>query len=151
MKKFAISTLLLIALCGLPAFAGTRVDAKAWNKVQTYDVRTLAPEMSGRARQLVAVKFTFRGKDIHHLKPNWYQGSIWQPDPNGRKGFADLRVMVAKKDLEAFKSLTTNAASNEEMTVYGRVLRDFDMNFFFVQLLGRNLVTDANGNTTMSW
>jgi hypothetical protein len=151
MKKLAISTLLLIALCNLSSFAGTRVDAKEWNKVQTYDVRTLAPEMSGRAKELVAVKLTFRGKDIHHLKPNWYEGSIWQPDPNGHKGFAQVRVMVAKKDLDAFKSITTNAASNEEITVYGRVLRDFDMNFFFVQLLGRKLVTDANGNATVGW
>jgi len=151
MKKLAISTLLLICLSGLPGFAGTRVEAKAWNKVQTYDVRTLAPEISARGKELVAVKFTFRGKDIHHLKPNWYEGSIWQPDPNGHKGFAQIRVMVAKKDLDAFKSITTNAASEEEITVYGRVLRDFDMNFFFVQLLGRNLVTDANGNVTVGW
>ena len=110
-----------------------------------------APDMGGHARDLVAVKFTFRGKDIHHLKPNWYESSIWQPDPNGRKGFSNMRVMVAKKDLDAFKSITTNAGAQDEMTVYGRVLRDFDSNFFFVQLLGRNLVTDPNGNATISW
>jgi hypothetical protein len=151
MKKIALSTLLLICVGWLPAFAATRVDAKAWNKVQTYDVRTLAPQMGGHARELVTVKFTFRGKDIHHLKPNWYESSIWQPDPNGQKGFSHLRVMVAKRDLEAFKSITTDGGSNEEMTVYGRVLRDSDANFFFVELLGRNLVTDGSGNATISW
>ena len=151
MKKFAVFTLLLICLSELSTFAGTRFDAKAWNKVQTYDVRTLAPKMGDHANELVTVKFTFRGKDIHHLKPNWYESSIWQPDPNGQKGFSDVRVMVAKKDLEAFKSITTDAGSTEEMTVYRRVLHDFDANFFFVQLLGRNLVTDRSGNATITW
>jgi hypothetical protein len=151
MKKFVISTLTLLAICDLSIFAGTRVDAKTWNKVQTYDLRTLAPDMAVHTRELVAVKFTFRDKDMHHLKPSWYESSIWQPDPKGRNGFSAMRVMVAKKDLDAFKSVTTEAGSNQEMTVYGRVLRDFDANFFFVQLLGRNLATDAKGNATISW
>ena len=102
-------------------------------------------------RELVAVKFNFRGKDIHHLKPNWYESSIWQPDPKGKKGFTDVRVMVAKKDLEAFKSITTDSSSGEEITVYGRVLRDFDANFMFVQVMGRKATTDADGGATVSW
>src|SRR5690349_7793434 len=109
MKKIAVFALLLINIGGLPIFAATRVDAKAWSKVQTYDVRTLVPKMGGHARELVTLKFTFRGKDIHLLKPNWYESSVWQPDPNGQKGFSHLRVMVAKKDLDAFKSITTDA------------------------------------------
>ena len=151
MKKLFCPALLFTFTCALSASTGTRIDAKTWGKVQAYDVRTLAPTMAGHLRELVAVKFTFRGKDIHHLKPNWYEGSIWQPDPKGRKGFSDVRVMVAKKDLEAFKSITTDSSAGAELTVYGRVLRDFDANFFFVQLLGRTTVADPGGNATISW
>jgi hypothetical protein len=151
MKKLLFSALLITFGCVLSASAGTQIDAKTWSKVQTYDARTLGPSLDGHIRELVAVKFTFRGKDIHHLKPNWYEGSIWQPDPKGRKGFTDARVMVAKKDLEAFKSITTDSSAGAEMTVYGRVLRDFDSHFLFVQLLGRNTVADPSGNTTITW
>lgn len=152
MKKLLCSALLFTTLvCATSASASTQIDAKAWSKLQTYDVRTLAPKMEAHIRELVAVKFTFRGKDIHHLKPNWYESSLWQPDPNGRKGFADVRVMIAKKDLEAFKSITMDSSNTAELTVYGRVLRDFDSNFMLVQLLGRNSAVDASGNATISW
>ena len=152
MKKLLRAALFFTTLvCATSAFAGTRIDAKTWNKLQTYDVRALAPKMESHIRELVAVKFTFRGKDIHHLKPNWYESSIWQPDPKGKKGFTDVRVMIAKKDLKAFKSITTDSSAGAEMTVYGRVLRDFDAHFLFVQLLGRNTVVDPAGNATISW
>ena len=151
MKKLVLSALLFPLVFSLTALAGTRVEAKAWSKLQTFDVRTLAPSMDGHIRDLVAVKFTFRGKDIHHLKPNWFEGSIWQPDPKGRKGFTDVRVMIAQKDLAAFKAITTDSSSGTEMTVYGRVLRDFDAHFLFVQLLGRNSQVDPNGNATLDW
>jgi hypothetical protein len=151
MKKLLVSALLITFGCVLSLSAGTRIDAKTWSKVQTYEARTLGPSLDSHLRELVAVKFTFRGKDVHHLKPNWYEGSIWQPDPKGRKGFTDVRVMIAKKDLEAFKSITTDSSAGAEMTVYGRVLRDFDSHFLFVQLLGRNTVADPSGNTTITW
>lgn len=151
MKKIFLSTLLFAFALAINAFAGTRIEAKAWSKMQTYDARTLAPSLAGHISELTAVKFTFRGKDIRHLKPNWYEGSVWQPDPKGRKGFSDVRVMVARKDLEAFKSITTDSSAGAEMTVYGRVLRDFDAHFVFVQLLGRNTVVDPSGNATISW
>ncbi len=151
MKKILLYALLFAFALALSARAGTRIEAKAWSKVQTYDARTLAPSLEGHISELAAVKFTFRGKDIHHLKPNWYEGSIWQPDPKGRKGFSDVRVMVARKDLAAFKSITTDSSAGVEMTVYGRVLRDFDAHFIFVQLIGRNTVVDPSGNATISW
>jgi hypothetical protein len=151
MKK-TLSAALLFLACAFEAFAaGTRIDSKTWANVQTYDVRAFAPQISGHAKELVGVKFNFRGKDIRHLKPNWYEGSIWQPDPKGKKGFTDVRVMIAKKDLEAFKSITTDSSSGEEMTVYGRVLHDFDANFMFVQLIGRTTSPAPDGSTTVSW
>ena len=150
-KIFSATLLCLLALIPGVSAAGTRLDGKAWAKLQTYDVRTLAPKMEGHVRELVAVKFNFRGKDIHHLKPNWYEGSIWQPDPKGKKGFTNVRVMIAKKDLDAFKSLPTDSSSGELLTVYGRVLRDFDANFMFVQVMGTKAATDTNGNTAISW
>jgi hypothetical protein len=150
-KMLSVALFCLLAILPDASAAGTQVDGKTWAKVQTYDVRTLAPQMEGHARELVAVKFNFRGKDIHHLKPNWSESSIWQPDPKGKKGFTDVRVMIAQKDLDAFKSITTDSTSGQEMTVYGRVLRDFDANFMFVQVMGRHVATDAKGNTTISW
>lgn len=152
MNKTISAVLLSLLACTLGASgAGTRVDGKTWAKVQTYDVRTLAPQIERHVRELVAVKFNFRGKDIHHLKPNWYESSIWQPDPKGKKGFTDVRVMIAKKDLDAFKSIPTDSSSGEEITVYGRILRDFDANFMFVQLMGRNAAAASDGGSTISW
>jgi hypothetical protein len=145
---------LVIALIGCIAIgslgASTRIPGKTWGSVQTYDVRALKEKLTSHTRELVAVKFNFRGKDIHHLKPNWYEGSIWQQDPEGKRSF-DVRVMVAKKDLSAFKSITTNAASSAEITVYGRVLWDVENNFTFVQLIGRNAAVDGSGNALISW
>ena len=137
-------------LGALTAFAGMRFDAKTWHNVQAFDVRTLSKNLDAHVGQLVEVRFSFRGKDIRHLKPNWFESSIWQPDPQGRKGFSDVRIMVAKQDLKAFKSLPTSAAGGE-ISVYGKVLRDSDANFLFVRLLGRSLTTDTAGNVTVSW
>ena len=60
-----------------------RIDAKTWAGVQTYDVRTESRNLKSYTGQLVALRFNFRGKDIHHLKPNWYESSIWQAGPVG--------------------------------------------------------------------
>jgi hypothetical protein len=150
MKK----NLLVVAFaCVLPIGslgASTRIPAKMWHGVQTYDVRALSENLRSHTRELVAVKFNFRGKDIHHLKPNWYNSSIWQRDPTGKRP-SDVRVMIARKDLPAFKSITTDAASSAEITVYGRVLWDSENNFTFVQLIGRNATADGSGNTIVSW
>ena len=124
---------LLVALAGSIAIASvaaeTRIAAKNWRTLYTTDVRALSENLKSYTQQLVAVKFNFRGKDIHHLKPNWYSGSIWQRRPEGAKGFANVRVMIAKKDLAAFKSITTEGSSSSEMTAYGRVLWDSESNF----------------------
>jgi hypothetical protein len=147
MKKIFAGILILVAVSS--AFAAARFDAKTWHKVQSYDVKTLSKNLADHTGQLVEIHFQFRGKDIHHMKPNWYEGSIWQTGGEGKKGFANVRVMVAKKDLPAFKSLPISAGA--DMTVYGKVLRDSDANFMFVRLIGRNTIVDPAGNVTVSW
>ena len=139
-------------LAGTTAFAADKgIKIRHWKEVETVDVAVLKNSMEGRARQTIRVRFTFRGKDIRHMKPNWYQASLWQPNPNGN-GFADVQVMVAKKDLPAFKAITTNAQSPEFMTVYGQVLRDSERsNFIFVRLMGRNATIDDKGDATLTW
>ena len=151
MRKLLFLGLLAFALLARPCFGESKVEAKNWKEVQTYDVKTLAPVMAGHNRDLVGVKFTFRDKDIHHFKPNWYESAIWQPDPKARKHFAFVKVLVAKADLEAFKSITADASSGQEITVYGTVLRDFDSHFLFVRLLGTKVALDADGNATVTW
>ena len=150
--KRTFSLVVVLLMGALNAFAGVRYDANTWRGVQTYDVRTLSKDLASHLRQLVAVKFNFRGKDIRHLRPNWYQGSIWQPDPEKKGRFADVRVMVAKADLAAFKSLPAEGASSApELVLYGRVERDAQANFLFIRLVGHNATVDAGGNATVSW
>jgi hypothetical protein len=127
-----------------------RYDAKVWGAVQTYDVATLSENFQAHTRELLGVKCNFRGKDIHHLKPNWYESSIWQPVPGQREKFAHVSVMVAKPDLNAFKSIPTDSSGNE-ITLYGRVEYDVAANFHFLRLVGRNVTTDAAGNATVTW
>jgi hypothetical protein len=145
---FVITLIGMIAINSLNAT--TRIDGKSWRSLQTYDIRALNQNVKSHTRELVAIKFNFRGKDIHHLKPSWFESSIWQRDPEGRKP-SSVRGMVAKKDLPAFKSITTDAASSAEITVYGRVLWDPENNFTFVQLIGRNAAVDDSGNAIVSW
>src|SRR5882762_483714 len=121
-----------------------RYPAKVWSAVQTYDVVTLSKNLDAHTRELVAVKFHFRGKDIHHLKPNWYESSIWQPIPGQSGKFAHVSVMVAKPDLDAFKSIPINTGSGE-LTLIGRVEYDIASNHRFLRLVGRNATTDAAG------
>jgi hypothetical protein len=133
------------------AFGAVKFDAKTWRNVQTYDVRTLSKDLRAHVRELMMVKLNFRGKDIHHLKPGWYEGSIWQPDPQGNKGFSFVKVMVSKSDLAAFQSITTDAGSKEEITVCARVLFETDNSFLFLRLIGRNVAVDSSGNATVTW
>src|SRR5690349_17664289 len=106
MKKKSPLLFALVGLVVISSFAAeTRIDAKDWRNVQTTDVRTLNENLKSHTRELVALKFNFRSKDIHHLKPNWYQSAIWQRDPEGKKRSVDVRIMIAKKDLPAFKSI----------------------------------------------
>ena len=125
-----------------------RYDAKVWRAVQTHDLAALTKNLDAHMRELVAVKCNFRGKDIHHTKPNWYESSIWQNTEPGK--FAHMSVMVAKPDLAAFKSIPTDS-SGAEITLYGRVEHDVPSHFTFLRLVGRTATVDPAGNATVSW
>jgi hypothetical protein len=121
-------------------------DAKrARGGVPMYDVVTLSRDLDKHMGEFVAVKCNFRGKDIHHLKPNWYESSIWQPDPEKRGKFANVRVMIAKKDLDAFKSIPT-AASGDAIILNGRVEHDAAANFSFLRLISSNAPPDMSAH-----
>jgi hypothetical protein len=149
-RTFPLPIGFLLITAALLAGAGTRYDAKTWGAVQTYDLATLSQNFESHTRELLGVKCNFRGKDIHHMKPNWYESSIWQPIPGQRGKFAHVSVMVAKQDLSAFKSLPTDSAG-PEITLYGRVEYEIASNFRFLRLVGRNVSVDSAGNAAVSW
>ncbi len=101
--------------------------------------------------KVVGLRLNYRGDRIDHLKPSWYEGSVWQYRPSEKDKFAFLRVMVAKKDLPAFKSIPTDFKSAGEIVVYGEVGRAVNPSYLFVRLLGRKVTLDASGNATVDW
>jgi hypothetical protein len=151
MKRILLLLLAILITNGPVMFgAGVRYDAKTWRTVQTYDVVTLSKNLDAHMRELVAVKCNFRGKDIHHLKPNWYENSLWQNIPGESAKFAHVSVMVAKPDLGVFKSIPTDS-SGAEIMLYGRVEYDGPSKFRFLRLVGRNATTDSAGNASVTW
>jgi hypothetical protein len=151
MKRIVCLAAVLTLFGIIDGFCAEGTSVKNWNTIQTYDAATLKKEIGSQVRRVVGVKFNFRGKDIHHMKPNWYEGTVWGPDASGKKGFAAVKVMVAKKDLPAFKAITTDAVSTQTLTAYGDVQRDSDANFFFVRLLGTKANPNPDGGATISW
>jgi hypothetical protein len=141
---------ILLTGVGSTFAAAAHYDAKTWRAVQTYDLATLSKDLPGHVRELVALKCNFRGKDFHHMKPNWYESSVWQPIVGQSGKFAHLPVMVAKPDLSAFKSIPTDS-SGAEITLYGRVEYDVGSRFYFVRLVGRNATVDSSGKATVTW
>ena len=151
MKKTLSLTLILIFTGAVNAYCGKQFDAAAWRGMQTYDLPALEKIQGSRIGQVVGVRFNYRGDRIQHLQPNWSEGSIWRHQPAEKKKFPFLRVMVEKKDLSAFKSITTDFNSPAELVVYGKVERDNHANFLFIRLFGRKVTLDAAGNATVDW
>jgi hypothetical protein len=149
MKK--IFTTIATLILATSAHAGQRLDAASWKNVQTYDVPTLLKQEASLVGKIVAVRFHYRSEKLRHLQPSWYEASIWQHDPKARNGYSALRVMVAKNDLPAFKTITSDFNSMTEVTVYGRIEKDPENNLTHVRLLGRKVATDAAGNATVDW
>ena len=149
-----MKTVLIVvaAVIGLTnAFAGPRFDAATWKTVQTYDVPTLLKQEASLIGKIVAVRFHYRSDKLRHFQPNWYEASIWQHDPTARKGFSAVQVVVAKKDVPAFKAITSDFNSMAEVKIYGRVEKDPDNNIAQLRLLGTKVTTDAAGNVTIDW
>ena len=148
MKRIVGLVVSLNLIATITAFPGMSV--RNWHDVKTYDVATLEKTLGSNVGRIVGIRFNFRGQDIHGMKPNWFAGSIWQPKPKG-KGFVHLKVMVAKKDLPAFKAITAESQSTQSLTIYGQVLNDSEANFLFVRLIGRNATVDSAGNAVVEW
>jgi hypothetical protein len=150
-----MKTTILIAITALSlaasALAGQRFDAAAWRNVQTYDVPTLLKQEASLIGRIVAVRFHYRSAKLRHLAPSWYEAAIWQHDPKAKNGFSALRVMVAKKDVPAFQTITSDFNSVAEVTVYGRIEKDPENNLTHLRLLGRKVELDAAGNATVDW
>jgi hypothetical protein len=152
MKRILLLLLSLLLVTGAVTFAAkpVRYEAKVWRTVQTYELPALSKDLEAHTRELVGVKCSFRGNDIRHMKPNWYQSSVWQPIPGESGKFAHIAVMVAKPDVDAFKSIPTNSGGGE-LTLYGRVEYDSATKYRFLRLVGKNATTDAAGNATVTW
>ena len=133
------------------AFAGQRFEAAAWKNVQTYDVPTLLKQEGSLINKIVGVRFHYRSEKLRHLQPNWYEASIWQHDPTAKKGYSALRIMVAKKDVPAFQTITSDFHSFSENTVYAKVEKDPDNNLAYLRVLGRKVALDSAGNATVDW
>ncbi|HJT45607.1 MAG TPA: hypothetical protein VJ721_04970 [Chthoniobacterales bacterium] len=134
-------------------FAGARFDSKAWAKLQKFDVTTLSKDraLDANVGRLVELHFQFRSKELRHLKPNWYQASVWEAAPEGRRGFVSVPVMIANTDLKAFESFTTDHRSAADLKLYGQVLYDFGINYVFIRVIGINAFVDADGITNVTW
>lgn len=147
------TTLIAISalLCLTNAWGGQRIDAAAWKNVQTYDVGTLLSQEASLIGRIVAVRFHYRSDKLRHLQPNWYEASIWQHDAKAKGGYSAQRVMVAQKDVPAFKTIPSDFHSMTNLTVYGRVEKDPDNNQTHLRLLGRKVETDVAGNATVDW
>lgn len=153
MKRTSVLSAVLLLGCTAITFAApkpVRYDAKVWRAVQTYDLVAVVKNLDGHMRELMGVKCSGRGKDIHHTKSNWYQSSIWQSVPGQSGKLEQIPVMVAKPDLKAFKSLPTDSSATE-IILYGRVEYDVGSKFRFLRLVGRTATVDSAGNATVTW
>jgi hypothetical protein len=158
MRSLLCASLILAATAApfagqVKIFAGARFDAKTWAQLQTFDVRTLSKgtTLDQHVGRLVELHFQFRGKELRHLKPNWYQSSVWQAAPEGKRGFVSVPVMIANTDLSAFKQFTTDPKATADLKVYGQVLYDFSINYLFVRVIGTNTFVDGDGYTNVTW
>jgi hypothetical protein len=158
MKLAFVSSLVLliasIASAGqVRIFAGARFDSKTWARLQKFDVKTLSKNrtLDANVGRLVELHFQFRSRELRHLKPNWYQASVWQAAPEGKRGFASVPVTIANTDLNGFKAFTGDSRATANLKIYGQVLYDFGINYTFVRVIGTNAFVDGDGYTKVTW
>jgi len=134
-------------------FPGARFDPKAWAKLERFEVRTLSKNrtLDAHVGRLVELHFQFRSQEIRHFEPNWYQASVWQAAPEGKRGFVSVPVMIANADVKAFAAFTTDLQSTADLKLYGQVLDDLSINYVFVRVIGTNTFVDSDGYTNITW
>jgi hypothetical protein len=133
MKTNLISILMFALVAS--AFSAPQPESTPAN-LPTFDVPAFLAQQGSLLNRTVAIRFHYRSEKIRHLLPNWYQASLWQRDPKARSGYSFVRVMVAKKDLEAFKSIPSDFQSVTELTAYGRVEREPEANYIYLRIQG---------------
>ena len=152
MKQVFAFTLLVALALPATGFGATRIPAKTWRRVKVYDMaglKKLDPLPRGK---IVGVRFNYRHATIRHLKPNWYQGSIWVFRRGAAQADFDyVAVMVSTADLASFRAIPAQVQSQKSYVAYGEVQKDLEMSFTFLRLLGTKVKRDARGNAIVSW
>ena len=152
MKRVSLLIFVLALASVSSADSAERVASKAWRKVKTYDMQTLQKMEPLPMRKIVGVRFNYRHRDIRHLKPNWFYGSIWSQSRSGGKAdFTNIPVMVSKADLPSFKAIATDVSAGRDYIVYGQVLEDAEAKYLFLRLLGTRTRPDRRGGVLVSW
>jgi len=134
MKTILIAIVTLA--CIASAFSRQPPESADSGKRPIFDVPTFLEQQGTLLNQTVSIRFNYRSEKIRHLLPNWYEASLWQRDPKVKGGFSSVRVMVARKDLPAFKSIPSDFRSAAELTAYGRVEREPEAHYIYLRLLG---------------
>ena len=135
MKTILISIALLA--CASSGFAQKSPSTESTPaNLPTFDVPAFLAQQGTLLGRTVAIRFHYRSEKLRHLKPSWYEASLWQRDPKAKNGFSFVRVMVAKKDLAAFKTIPSVFQSAVELTAYGRVERDPEAHYIYLRLRG---------------
>ena len=133
MKTSLISIMMFAFVAS--AFSGLQPESTPRN-LPTFDVPAFLEQQGTLLNRTVAVRFHYRSEKIRHLLPNWYQAALWQRDPKAKSGFSFVRVIVAKKDLAAFKSIPSDFQSATELSAYGRVEREPEANYIYLRIMG---------------
>jgi hypothetical protein len=152
MRRFLFLGLCFVLLSEVQAVRAERFDAATWAEVKPYELPALQNLDRLRIGQLVELRFNYRQSQIRHVKPNWYQGSVWRYAPGEKKQFSFVQVMVPKSGYPAFKAISSDFKAGEDYVVYGQVLQDAEINKFrFIRLIGTKVERDLSGNVTVSW
>ena len=151
MGRIACLALFFALLSGSIAAAAEPINARTWRRVKTYDMRALQQLEPLPMRQIVGVRFNYRHETIRHLKPNWFQGSIWRYSRGETDDFDYIQVMVSKDDVEAFRAFPTDFRTGKTFVVYGQILKDQEAGFTFLRLLGTKVRRGKAGRVTVGW
>jgi hypothetical protein len=149
-KSIHALTAVIAFFAAQSAFCAEKVDAITWHSLQTYDVSALKKIAEVEVGKIVGVRCHFRSKRIQHVKPSWYEATLWYHNSeNRRTPFSYIRVKVAQKDLPAFESLPSDLRPGPAMTIYGEVQKDDES--AFVRLIGRRINRGPDRSVTISW